>query len=60
VLDGAIAQLGERCNRTAEVVGSIPTSSTNPIKHLQHSQYPVQPEIQPEAAPNRLPGAGLP
>ena len=28
VRDGAIAQLGERCNRTAEVVGSIPTSST--------------------------------
>ena len=28
VPDGAIAQLGERCNRTAEVVGSIPTSST--------------------------------
>ena len=30
VRDGAIAQLGERCNRTAEVVGSIPTSSTIP------------------------------
>ena len=25
---GAIAQLGERCNRTAEVGGSIPPSST--------------------------------
>ena len=25
---GAVAQLGERCNRTAEVRGSIPLSST--------------------------------
>ena len=25
---GAVAQLGERCNRTAEVTGSIPVSST--------------------------------
>ena len=24
---GAVAQLGERCNRTAEVTGSIPVSS---------------------------------
>ena len=35
VPDGAIAQLGERCNRTAEVVGSIPTSSTNPFSGLR-------------------------
>jgi hypothetical protein len=27
---GAVAQMGERCNRTAEVRGSIPLSSTNP------------------------------
>ena len=26
--DGAVAQLGERCNRTAEVRGSIPLGST--------------------------------
>ena len=26
---GAVAQMGERCNRTAEVRGSIPLSSTN-------------------------------
>ena len=25
---GAVAQMGERCNRTAEVRGSIPLSST--------------------------------
>ena len=29
-LSGAIAQLGERIVRNDEVVGSIPTSSTNP------------------------------
>ena len=27
---GAVAQMGERCNRTAEVRGSIPLSSTSP------------------------------
>ena len=32
--DGAVAQLGERCNRTAEVRGSIPLGSTNEIMHL--------------------------
>jgi hypothetical protein len=26
---GAVAQMGERCNRTAEVRGSIPLGSTN-------------------------------
>ena len=31
---GAVAQMGERCNRTAEVRGSIPLSSTSP-KHSQ-------------------------
>ena len=31
---GAVAQLGERLNRTQEVVGSIPISSTNlPLKN---------------------------
>ena len=27
---GAVAQMGERCNRTAEVKGSIPLGSTSP------------------------------
>src|SRR5208283_4686367 len=27
--NGAVAQMGERCNRTAEVRGSIPLSSTS-------------------------------
>jgi hypothetical protein len=31
---GAIAQLGERIVRNDEVVGSIPTSSTNLLKRL--------------------------
>ena len=31
---GAIAQLGERIVRNDEVVGSIPTSSTNLVKRL--------------------------
>ena len=31
---GAIAQLGERIVRNDEVVGSIPTSSTNLLNHL--------------------------
>src|SRR5207253_1705978 len=29
---GAVAQMGERCNRTAEVRGSIPLSSTSPSR----------------------------
>src|SRR4028119_1454145 len=29
---GAVAQMGERCNRTAEVRGSIPLSSTSPFE----------------------------
>ena len=31
---GAVAQMGERCNRTAEVRGSIPLGSTNSFKAL--------------------------
>ena len=31
---GAVAQMGERCNRTAEVRGSIPLSSTSLINDL--------------------------
>jgi hypothetical protein len=34
--EGAIAQLGERCNRTAEVVSSNLIGSTNQNKHLAH------------------------
>ena len=30
---GAVAQMGERCNRTAEVRGSIPLSSTSRQLH---------------------------
>ena len=32
---GAVAQMGERCNRTAEVRGSIPLSSTS----RRHPEY---------------------
>ena len=31
---GAVAQMGERCNRTAEVRGSIPLSSTSLFNDL--------------------------
>ena len=31
---GAVAQMGERCNRTAEASGSIPLSSTNQLKKM--------------------------
>jgi hypothetical protein len=33
--NGAVAQLGERCNRTAEVRGSNPLGSTKKIKDLE-------------------------
>ena len=33
LVKGAVAQLGERCNRTAEVGGSIPLGSTNRLRH---------------------------
>src|SRR5688500_11707962 len=37
---GAVAQMGERCNRTAEVRGSIPLSSTtSPGNHSSLGQY---------------------
>src|SRR5687767_7775311 len=35
---GAVAQMGERCNRTAEVRGSIPLSSTSPFNELAGAQ----------------------
>ncbi len=34
-LSGAVAQMGERCNRTAEVRGSIPLGSTNVIASIE-------------------------
>ena len=33
---GAVAQMGERCNRTAEVRGSIPLSSTSPFRGFRN------------------------
>ena len=39
--DGAIAQLGERIVRNDEVVGSIPTSSTNLLNNLAAFAVPV-------------------
>jgi hypothetical protein len=33
---GAVAQMGERCNRTAEVRGSIPLGSTTSHLHQSH------------------------
>ncbi len=37
---GAVAQMGERCNRTAEVRGSIPLSSTSRRKgHRGFASY---------------------
>src|SRR5262245_26169542 len=33
---GAVAQMGERCNRTAEVRGSIPLGSTNRQCHASN------------------------
>jgi hypothetical protein len=38
-LHGAIAQLGERIVRNDEVVGSIPTSSTNSFNNLAKLKY---------------------
>ena len=35
---GAVAQMGERCNRTAEASGSIPLSSTN-LYHYAFEKY---------------------
>ena len=42
--EGAIAQLGERCNRTAEVVSSNLIGSTNQNKHLAHPPTHFCPE----------------
>jgi hypothetical protein len=35
---GAVAQMGERCNRTAEVRGSIPLSSTS-LKFIENKRF---------------------
>ena len=39
---GAVAQMGERCNRTAEVRGSIPLGSTNPEFSIFNSPYHLE------------------
>jgi hypothetical protein len=39
-MNGAIAQLGERFNGIEEVVGSIPSGSTNNIKRLSQRESP--------------------
>jgi hypothetical protein len=39
LFSGAVAQLGERSNRTAEVVGSIPSGST--IHFIQAKQNAI-------------------
>ena len=44
-LHGAIAQLGERIVRNDEVVGSIPTSSTNPFNNLPPFVSTVKPSL---------------
>jgi hypothetical protein len=46
---GAVAQMGERCNRTAEVRGSIPLSSTSlePIKSTTY-KIPLSDISRPE------------
>ena len=36
---GAVAQMGERCNRTAEVRGSIPLSSTSLFNSLGQLEW---------------------
>src|SRR5689334_3224959 len=45
---GAVAQMGERCNRTAEVRGSIPLGSTSP------HQAPLKRQCIFEGFPNLL------
>ena len=42
---GAVAQMGERCNRTAEVRGSIPLSSTSPYPILSLAK-PIAPDAR--------------
>ena len=46
---GAIAQLGERFNGIEEVVGSIPSSSTNKIIYLQEKISAIGSDILPLA-----------
>ena len=44
-LRGAVAQMGERCNRTAEVRGSIPLGSTNKNRHLDEALCLADPDF---------------
>src|SRR5262245_47297679 len=41
--EGAVAQMGERCTRTAEVRGSIPLGSTSYLSH--YTQLVGKPEL---------------
>jgi hypothetical protein len=46
---GAVAQLGERCNRTAEVTGSIPVSSIHTTYVERHRSSEVEHSIRNRA-----------
>src|SRR5688572_3343539 len=54
---GAVAQLGERCNRTAEVRGSTPLSST--VKPVRHCGSGVEHSIRNRAVVGSIPTSGL-
>jgi hypothetical protein len=51
---GAVAQMGERCNRTAEVRGSIPLSSTSNL--LPSVRFPEYGPLGPSPAARQNPG----
>src|SRR5690348_4947400 len=55
---GAVAQMGERCNRTAEVRGSIPLGSTSgltrPVAKTPVSRHPSQDARIKTLAPSAL------
>src|SRR5271165_5678400 len=52
--DGAVAQMGERCNRTAEVRGSNPLSSTKDIWMTNSNKF-RRLDLRPECARTLLP-----
>ena len=56
-VSGAVAQLGERCNRTAEVTGSIPVSSME-VKTLSHCSSGVEHSIRNRAVVGSNPTGG--
>src|SRR5690348_4322746 len=53
---GAVAQMGERCNRTAEVRGSIPLSSTSLFKYLGDALRPFPRKIREKRVENGCAG----